>query len=654
MSFTNGSHMSGIDSVLADSSSISPQHLALMKLDAESDGDVFSDTVTPLRASHSYRGASAGGALTRTSRRQSGSVSRRTSAFMASHRSKMALELSTQAEAKFSAFMEFMASASKEASSFKEYWSKLLVERESFEQEREELLARVDEVTETLELNQKHGHDHSRELADRKRQMEKIVFELTTALTSLKDEKKHSSDRELELDHSHKELAELRTTLSRVQQDHDTARAENERLVFRVTAAETERDRAKDDTEKYRSDFRSLKREHTELRTRVNELNIQLESSSREVVNITERLRISERERDEFQFDKERLQEELRRSTIRVEESVKELTDTKDRADHLHREVSRTKESLRSVESERDEHTLLLERLRSDYKDKVAKLDESELRFTDILVKLEQSKREAGSKQDRLTVLESEILEVRRHLDSRSEEHRLIIIERDQIRDDLESSRRDATDHHRQLATLQDSLKRSESTLTEVRNEVYQANERVTLVERERDSARHKHSHLESEITSLKSRLEMVSGELKGALNHRDHARKELEDFKQSYEEVTETVSEWKDDSEALQFEIDNLRKMLLESREQKERAIAARNTADRERDEFITKYEEKCREFERYDEDRASQFHAHAQAHANGRSNTRSSTTRVFSQGSSGTQIKGSHGEGYNDSFSS
>jgi hypothetical protein len=43
---------------------------------------------------------------------------------------------------------------------------------------------------------------------------------------------------------------------------------------------------------------------------------------------------------------------------------------------------------------------------------------------------------------------------------------------------------------------------------------------------------------------------------------------------------------QFKDESGDLEFEIDSLRIMLREAREQKERAISARTAADRERDE--------------------------------------------------------------------
>jgi hypothetical protein len=76
-----------------------------------------------------------------------------------------------------------------------------------------------------------------------------------------------------------------------------------------------------------------------------------------------------------------------------------------------------------------------------------------------------------------------------------------------------------------------------------------------------------------------------------------------------------------------------SLRTLLNEAREQKERAIIARHAADRERDEYIAKYEEKCREMERFEESASSVYHAHSSS-GGGRGGAKSSISRVVSSG--------------------
>ncbi len=69
------------------------------------------------------------------------------------------------------------------------------------------------------------------------------------------------------------------------------------------------------------------------------------------------------------------------------------------------------------------------------------------------------------------------------------------------------------------------------------------------------------------------------------------------------YSEVTETITSFHADADDMEQEIDSLRALLREFREQRERAVHACESADKERDEYILRYKEKCRELERDDQ---------------------------------------------------
>lgn len=229
--------------------------------------------------------------------------------------------------------------------------------------------------------------------------------------------------------------------------------------------------------------------------------------------------------------------------------------------------------------------------------------------------------------------------DVRRYLENKNEEHRLIVIERDQYKDDLEDERRKIHDRDHTIAALRESLAKAEASLTEVRLEVTTLNDRITAVTRERDDAAAKHHPYTTEITELKDKIAILQAELRTTTDGRDHARKELLDFKQKYAEMTETITEYQSGSGELEFEIENLRTMLREAREQKERAISARTAADRERDEYVAKYEEKCREMERWEETRASWYREHSHSHGSGLLGRSTSTRTVVTR--SGTMAE-------------
>ena len=152
-------------------SGITPEKLSIMKL-AELDRENGSEATATGPRSHldaldSRSVVSRSGRRIRSSRRSS-------STFISTHRNKMSLELTSKAEGKFLALMDLMASASREASSLKEFWARIVSERESFIAEREELLTRIDEITEDFEAREKHHHDHGHELGERKAQVEKL------------------------------------------------------------------------------------------------------------------------------------------------------------------------------------------------------------------------------------------------------------------------------------------------------------------------------------------------------------------------------------------------------------------------------------------------------------------------------------------------
>lgn len=286
------------------SSDLTPEKLAIMRLNNSAD-DIFSDPGTPetytkhrsslgRSHSHSHSWADGGRSLARTSR-QISSANRRTSSFMHSHRSKMSMELTSQAEGKFFSLIELMTNASKEASSLKEYWSRLMSDRESFEQEREDLLMRIDEVTETLERKEDQHHHHGRELGERKKEVERLLIELSAALNEVTARKHEISERDHELERTRARITELSLTISRSQSDNDGVKIELDNALSKLRAREDERDHAKQDAEKYRDELRSLTREHTEVKGKYTDISSKYEAARRDVSALTDRVKAWER-----------------------------------------------------------------------------------------------------------------------------------------------------------------------------------------------------------------------------------------------------------------------------------------------------------------------------------------------------------------------
>lgn len=548
------------------------------------------------------------------------------------------MELTSQAEGKFFALMDLMSTASREASSLKESWARIISERDALAREREDLMIRVEEVTETLERTQSEHQHHGHEINERKRHVDKLLLDLSVALTAVSDHKKKVADRDRELEQTRAELHELRTNIARSGSEHDRTKTELESLIVRLKAAEEDRDHARHDSDRHHGELRTLLREHTEMKSKYTETSSKLDHSRKEVLTLNDRIKMWEMERDEHLHEKDRLQEELKRAKTRADEAARDLIELTERHDRVQRDHTKIKENVRIVETERDDYALTIENLRREIKAKSAGWEEADARYAEVNLKYEHIKREVVSVKEKLRDVETERSELRDSIERSREEHRLIVIERDQLHGDLQEEKRKVAEGHRRVSVLEDSLRRAELTVTEVRSEIHNLTERIKVLTREGEDGRTKHGYLTREIGELKDKLVIFQAEIRTLTEARDRAYRDLNDWKHKYEEVTETITEYHNDSGELEFEIESLRSLLREAREQKERAISARHQADRERDEYASKYEEKCREMERFEENASSHYHSH------GRGDGKSSFTRTVSTAGTTVHHSGKH----------
>lgn len=579
------------------------------------------------------------------SRQVTKTSSRRSTSFISAHRHKMSSELTAQAETKFFALMELMANASREASSLKEFWSRIISEREAFAQEREELLEQVTEISQELEQRSNERQRNTIDAAERRRHVEKLLAELTIAVSNVATQKKLVADRDLELEKMHRELHDLRDTHTRGRSDIDRIRKELELIQLTLKTAEGDRDGFRLEADTHKKDLQRIIRERTELSSKLTDITSRHDLSRKEVLTLTDRIKLYETERDEQIHETERLKEDARKARLRAEDAAKEVLEITEKLERTSREITKFKETIRITEVERDEYAHTLEHLRREVKTIGTARDEAEEKHSDIVLKYEHVKREVLSLKEKLRNIELESKDHYDNLERSRESYRLIVIERDEIKDDIAGAHRRTEDAQRQVTHLTESLRKAESSLTEYRSEVQTLTDRIRHIETERDTHHSKIGPLHNEISQLKESIVVLKAEIGTITDHRDRLRGDLDRTRREFQEVTEEITSYGDDSHELEFEIESLRTMLRESREQKERAISARNTADRERDEAISKYEEKCRELERFEESAASHYHSHSRGEGRSMGSrivSRTSTTLNHGHSSS------SHGHGH------
>ncbi|WYZ37989.1 hypothetical protein EsH8_II_001495 [Colletotrichum jinshuiense] len=545
--------------------------------------------------------------------------------FQRHHRSEVSKELTAQAEGEFFALTEIMANMSRRSLSLKEVWNKIKEERDSCYSEIEWMSERFDEMTETIERkDREHGH-HNHEHEERKQELVKIRLELTAALNSATDFKKRVVERDNECRTLRHEIAETRDSLTYTRKEHEETKKTSEQTRLALIATEAARFELEDKCGKLRGERDSLDLKYTELQSRYSELGSKFESTHKELVQVKQTNMTLKKEKHEWLHNEGELEEKLRKSEHKHDElrrKFKELEELYEKKKHEFKDVQ---ETMTRVKHEKEEIEQIVERLKREVEEEHGRWQEAEDRCGKWKLKWEHSEREIVSVREELSRIEITQTELQEVISKKTEELHLLIIEKKRIQEEGDRASSRADENHRQLLLVQETLSHTESMLRKTEEEMHSKTERIERLELDYTVARDQVKDLEIEIENHRSSVATLRLEI-GTLTGQCGALKEkCHDWERKYEDVYESVTEYEEGSSGYEFELSSLRTMLRETREQKELAITARNTADRERDEAIGRFEEKCREMERLEERMSAQLHE--QSH---RSGTRT-VTRSF-----------------------
>lgn len=546
-----------------------------------------------------------------SSRAMRHSSSRRRNSFTSSFRTQAAAESTAQVEAKFFAFMDMITTASREAISLKEMWSRMAAERRDFAAEREELLEQIEEVSTELETRRFEGSNNDNELGEHKGKLRAMATELSAAVSNLSIEKGKISDRDQHIDRLRNELLSIQEQSSKFRTEVDRLRAESQSNETILKTLEADRDGAKQDAERYQRELHKTMHERAEITNKFDVANSCLVSLRKEASVAAERLKRYEVDQDEKAQEIVRIKDELRKSRGREEETSQELQTISDKFSYSTREVNKLRDSVRVVEAERDELSHTVDVKNREIKTAIARHGETESLLLAKTTEFEHVKRELSVLQEKLTSAELERDDNHEALKHAREQHRLITISRDELEGDLLTARGKADAAQRQVTLSAAMLSQTEQTLSETRSELSTLFGTIKKFEHEKIEWQKKNGVLSDQVIELKGSIVVLRSEIQEAGETREGLQDELRHSRAELEEVVETITTTDDDSAALEFELESMRTLLREAREQKEQAIAARTTADQERDEAYAKYEEKCRELERFEESASARFHA-------------------------------------------
>ncbi|KAK8869417.1 HOOK domain containing protein [Apiospora arundinis] len=342
------------------------------------------------------------------------------------------------------------------------------------------------------------------------------------------------------------------------------------------------------------------------------------------------------KEKHEWLHVKSELDESLRKANHKSHELSSKIEELTKSYEKKVQEAHKLKQTFSKVEYEKDELHHTLEELKRKADERQSKWEDAEDRCSKWKIKWDQSERELASVREEIRHFEVEKTELRETMSKKVEELRITIVEKDRINSDFHTERKKSEEHTRKISLLQETIRRHEAIIKERTESIRGFHQRVECIEAERDGARSKCGDLTIEIEQLQASITSLKDEITAVNEKHDAVYEKLRESEARYEEVCVTMSEYTEGHGDFEYEISTLRTMLREAREQKEKAIEARNSADHERDDAIARYEEQMSE----------QMRAQAKSSSSGgrtvrRFFSRSSTSNEILNGSS-KQISG------------
>ena len=532
-----------------------------------------------------------------------------------SYRTKFSKELTAQAESEFFALMELMSGITRRSSSLKDVWTKIISERESYVSRMDQMYEQFEEYSDTIERKEKelqhHHHDHE----NRKKEVSKLSFELTAATATALECKKKLAERDNELGVARREISEFRDHFKDLKEENEVTKTKLEETQLRLVACDEDRRKAEEDAKKHHVELRSLRQQFVELQNSHTEVTRKYESTHKELISLKQSNTTLKKEKHEWMHDKGELEESLRKGNHRNDELRRKVTEITDLNERKEREVHKLQETVSRTKYESEEVNQKIKDLRRQLEEEHNRWEDAEDQCGKWKLKWEHSDREIVSIRDEFRLIQLEQTELRETIKKKTEELRLAISEKDRMEERYHDACKKTEETHRQVLVLQESMRRTESTLKEKTELVSNLHERIKRIEDERDEARKKCRDFTIELSELQASIISLKLEIETVTEDRENIREKLRLCEAKFEEVCETITEYEEGNSGSEYEITTLRAMLREVREQKEQAISMRNSADKERDDAIVKYEEKCREIEKLEESFSQQSHTYSRS---------------------------------------
>jgi chromosome segregation ATPase len=493
--------------------------------------------------------------------------------------------------------MELMTSITFRSTSLKEVWRKLISERESHCSEMDSMYERIEEFTEIIERHEKEKNTHNHHHEEQKKELVKLRLDLSVALEASVGYKKKLADRDCDLEKACSEISELKDNFKYLKEEHEETKTTLEETQLKLVACQERCLHAEEDAERHHGEIRSWKHKYAELETSRTELTTKFESTHKEMLSFKHISSTLKKEKHDWLHEKDELEEQMRKCKHHEHEHKRRLIEITESYEKKKHEVHELTEKITKIKHEREEYHKEVKTLKAQLEEAHSRCEAADHSCRKWKRKHEECDSELTLVREELTSLQITHTESTETIVKKTEEVRRLIIERDELHEKHHAKCKEAAETHRHLLVVQESLRRTETTIKEKLEIIHTHTEHIerlqhdlVVVRKCRDDLTAELSALTSVNLSLKLNIETLTSE------HLSLTEK-LHECETRYEAVHSSMTEYHESSGCLEEEYEEL---LREAREQKEKAIQMRIEADRWRDEVVNKYEAKCREVER------------------------------------------------------
>jgi chromosome segregation ATPase len=532
-----------------------------------------------------------------TSHRRVSRRSHKSHGISRSHHSQVSKELTIQAETEFFALMELMSSITFRSTSLKEVWRKIISERESHCSEMDSMYERIEEFTEIIERHEKEKHSHNHNHEEQKKEFVKLRLELNVAIEASAGYKKKLADRDCELEKAYGEIAEFKDNFKYLKEEHEETKTTLEETQLKLVACEERCLHAEEDAERHHGEIRSWKHKYAELETSRTELTSKFESTHKEMLSFKHTSTTLKKEKHEWLHEKDELEEEMRKCKHHEQEHKRKLREITESYEKKKHEVHELTEKVTKIKHEREEYHKEVKTLKTQLEEAHNKCEAAEHSCRKWRRKHEECDSELTLVREELTSLQTTHTESTKTIVKKTEELRRLIIERDELIEKHHAKCKEAAETHRHLLVVQETLRRTETTVKEKLEIIHTHTEHIERIQHDLVVIRKARDDLSAELTALQSINLSLKLNIETLTSEHHSLTEKLHECETRYEAVQTSMTEYHESSGDVEEEYEEL---LREAREQKEKAIEMRIEADRWRDEVVGKYEAKCREVER------------------------------------------------------